>query len=158
MSCAGKPATASSFSAFHDTNTDCPVAALAGTAATFLTAIAGFALYIRNTNNLFFGSLAFINATMRLPGAVAVFFQLFLRQKTDLMVDEGLALRMLHMHDPAVGILILCFFSLTIFFLAITIIHDTRILPRKWAIASCLFVLIIPLEMVLRRVIEPMLL
>jgi hypothetical protein len=154
--CAGVTSTGlRTTSAFAEGTADCPAAALAGTVATFITAIASFAIYIRNTNNLFFGSMAFINATLRLPEAVAVFFQLLLRQKTDLTVDESLALRMLHLQDPAVGILILCFFSLTIFFLAITIIHDTRILPRKWAIASCLFVVIIPLEIVLRRVIEP---
>lgn len=156
--CAGNQPAVRLSSGFPEKNAGCPVAAVAGTAATFITAIASFALYIRNTKNLFYGSMAFINASIPLPGSVAVFFQLLWRQKTDLTVDESLALRVLHLQDPAVGILILCFFSLTIFFLALTIIHDTKILPRKWAVASCLFLVIIPLEMVFRRVIEPILL
>jgi hypothetical protein len=156
--CAGNYPMNRQPSAILETHTDCPEAAIAGVVATFLTAVASFAIYIRNSNILFFGSAAFINATIRLPETIAVFLQMLLRQKTDLNVDESIALRMLHMHDPAVAILILCFFSLTIFFLAITIIHDTMIIPSKWAIAACLFALIIPLDVLLRRMIEPMLL
>ncbi|HUN64530.1 MAG TPA: hypothetical protein VMW43_00400 [Bacteroidota bacterium] len=149
--CGGQAGPASVPSLVREDRTECPAASLAGTIATFATAIASFAVYARNTRRLFWGSMAFVNAAIRIPSGVAVFLQLLIGQKSDLAVDESVALRLLHQHDPAVSILLICFYSLTLLFLAITIVHDTRILPGKWMIASCLFVGIIPLELLIRR-------
>ncbi len=125
---------------------DCPVASLAGPAATFGLALLSFSLYMRFPGSLFFGSMAFINATMRLPETAWTFFQLLLNQKTDLKVDESAALQMLRLHDPAVGIVLLCFFSLVLLFLSVIIIHDTRKVPSKWLVALGCFIVMFPLE------------
>ena len=140
----------------NGTHTGGPLSSFAGTAATFMLALASFALYMRFPTNLFFGSMAFINAILRLPEAATVFFQLLLNRKADVAVDESTALALLRFRDPAAATVILCFFCLTIFFLAVTIIHDTRMVPKKWAIALGLFVAIIPLETLLWNVIAPM--
>ena len=137
-------------------HTACPLSSLAGTGSTFVLALLCFALYMRFPHSLFFGSMAFINAILRLPEAVTVFFQLLLNRKANLNVDESMALELLRFRDPAAATVILCFFSLTIFFLAVTIIHDTRMIRRKWLIALGLFLAMIPLENILWRVIVPL--
>ncbi|MBI1804399.1 MAG: hypothetical protein HY033_07860 [Ignavibacteriae bacterium] len=140
----------------NGTHTGCPLSSLAGTAATFCLALASFALYMRFPHSLFLGSMAFINAILRLPEAVTVFFQLLVNRKASVNVDESAAVALLRLQDPAAATVILCFFSLTIFFLAVTIIHDTRMVPKKWAIALGLFIVMIPLESLLWRLIVPM--
>ncbi len=134
----------------------CPIASLAGPVATFALALVSFALYLKFPGSLFLGSLAFINTTIRLPETVSVFFQLLFRQKTDLLVDESLALQLLHLHDPAVGVVLLCFFSLTIIFLAVIIVHDTRAVPSKWLVALGMFVIMIPLESFFWKIVARM--
>jgi len=134
-------------------HTECPMSSLAGTASTFVLALTCFALYMRFPHNLFLGSMAFVNAILRLPEAVTVFFQLLVNRKANLNVDESAALALLRFSDPAAATVLICFFSLTIFFLAVTIIHDTRMIQRKWLIALCLFAAMIPLENLLWRAI-----
>ncbi len=131
---------------FDGSHAPCPIASLAGPVATFALALISFALYLRFPGSLFLGSLAFINATLRLPETVSVFLQLLVHQKTDMVVDESLALQLLHLHDPAVSVVLLCFLSLAIFFLAVIIVHDTRAVPSKWLVALGMFVVMIPLE------------
>jgi len=140
----------------NGTHTGCPISSLAGTAATFILALASFALYMRFPHSLFLGSMAFINAILRLPEAATVFFQLLLNRKADVHVDESAAIALLRLQDPAAATVILFFFSLTIFFLAVTVIHDTRMVRSKWLIAVGLFVAMIPLESILWRLIVPM--
>ena len=137
-------------------HTECPASSLAGVVATFVLALASFALYMRFPRNLFFGSMAFINAILRLPEAVAVFFQLLIHRKTELHVDESIAISLMRLQDPAAATVILCFFSLITFFLAITIIHDTRMVRSKWLVAIGLFIAMIPLESILWRMIVPL--
>ncbi len=141
---------------FDGSHAPCPIASLAGPAATFALALASFALYLRFPGSLFLGSLAFINATLRLPETLSVFLQLLIRQKTDLAVDESLALKLLRLHDPAVGVVLLCFFSLTVIFLTVIIVHDTRAVPSKWLVALGTFVVMIPMESVLWKLVVRM--
>ncbi len=136
---------------------DCPVASLAGPVTTFLLGLASFAVYMRFPRSLFWASMAFINASIRIPETVSVFFQLLFRQRSDLSVDENVALRLLHVHDPALGIVILCFLSITLLSLTIIIVHDTRMVPSKWLVAGGLFVFTLPLETILWRLIVPIL-
>jgi hypothetical protein len=141
---------------FETPHTDCPIASFAGLAATFMLALVSFAMYMRFPQNLFWGSMAFINASIRIPETLTVFFQLFFHQKSDLPVDESVALNLIHMHDPVVGIVILCFFAITLLFLTLIIVHDTRMVPSKWLVAGGLFILMIPLETILWHLIVPM--
>ena len=140
----------------NGTHTGCPISSLAGTAATFMLALVSFALYMRFPHSLFLGSMAFINAILRLPEAATVFFQLLVNRKANLNVDESMALALLRLQDPAAATVILCFFCLTIFFLAVTVIHDTRMVRWKWVVALGLFVLMIPLESLLWGVLAPL--
>ena len=144
--CAGTAAESFPSMILEGSHAPCPLASLAGMATTFGLALLSFALYMRFPGSLFLGSMAFINATIRLPETIWVFIQLLIHQKTDLNVDESVALRLLNMHDPAVGIVLLCFFSLTIFFLSVITVHDTRMVPSKWLIAVAMFALMFPIE------------
>jgi hypothetical protein len=123
-----------------------PVAAAAGPIWTFFLAIVSFGLYLHNPRNLFLGSMAFVNASSRMPETITLFLQLLLHNKTTLLTDESISLVLLRLNDPTISIVLLCFFSLTIFFLTITIVHDTKTVPLKWLIAAILFILLIPLQ------------
>ena len=135
---------------------NCPVASLAGPVVTFILGLVSFAVYMRFPRNLFWASMAFVNASIRIPETISVFFQLLFQQRSDLSVDENVALRLLHVHDPVVGIVILCFLTITLLSLTIIIVHDTRMVPSKWLVAGGLFIFTIPLETILWRLIVPM--
>jgi hypothetical protein len=123
-----------------------PISSAAGTAWTFLFAVASFALYLRFPNNLFLGSLAFVNASIRIPQTVSVFLELLFTGKAATGTDEGTLLLLIRLTDPTLSVLLMCFFSLTILFLTITVIYDTRTIPWKWGVALALFLAIPPLD------------
>jgi len=154
--CGGTTISWSDPLSFDVPTVECPVASLAGLIATFLLGLVSFAIYMRFPQNLFWGLMAFINASMRIPETIRVFLQLLISQKSDLPYDESVALNLLHVHDPVVGIVILCFLSITLISLTVIIIHDTRMVASKWVIAGSLFIVMIPLETLLWRFLAPM--
>ena|SRR5689334_14583365 len=136
-----------------DVHTATPAGAVAGPAWTFFLALLSFTLYMRFPRSLFLGAMAFVNASMRLPETVTVFLQLLFTNRTQIVVDESLSLALIRLNDPTLSVILLCFFSLTILFLTVTIVHDTKMVPWKWAVAVTLFFLIAPLQSALWRVL-----
>jgi hypothetical protein len=135
----------------------CALSSAAGPLATFVLALVSFAVYLRFPRNLFVGSMAFINAAARLPETIGVFAQVFLHNRSTLAVDERFSLSLIHLQDPTLGMLILCFFAITIFFLTIIVVHDTKTVPWKWLVAFVLFVILGPLQQVeWKFVLEPL--
>jgi hypothetical protein len=130
----------------HGIQSISPLAAAAGPIWTFILALLSFGYYVHNPKNLFAASMAFVNASCRLPETVTLFLQLLLHNKTTLLTDESFSLALLKLDDPTISIVLLCFFSLTLLFLTITIIHDTKMVPWKWLIAFILFVCLIPMQ------------
>ncbi len=145
-----------SYIEISDMKLNCPFAAVAGPAWTFLLALASFAYYLHHPCNLFAGAMAFVNASSRIPETVTVFFQLLLHNKTTLIVDESLALSLFRLKDPTVSIVFMCFFSIIIVFLTLTIINDTKTISRKWLVALVLFVALIPLKYLISIVVIPL--
>jgi len=141
----------------HGGTVHCPLASLAGTVWTFGLALASFAVYLRFPGNVFFASMAFVNASARIPETIMVFFQLLFHNKSKLIVDESTSLALLNLKDPTLSTVIMCFFSLTVIFLTVTIVHDTKMVPWKWLVALSLFLAIGPLENVLWNFLAPML-
>ena len=134
----------------------CPLASVAGPIATFGLALGSFALFMRSPRNLFFASIAFVNASARLPESVSVFHQLLFYQRPRLGVDESALVDLRHFSDPTIATVVLCFFSLTLISLTITVIHEAKMLPWKWLVAPGLFAVMIPLEKVVWTVIGPL--
>lgn len=139
-----------------DGESDCPAAAFAGIVSTFLLALLSFALFIHHPRNLLLASMAFVNAATRVPESFIVFFQLMFRQGATHVADESVALQLMHFKDPTAFVVILCFYTLTLLFLTITVIHDIKFIPHKWLIASLLFAALIPFENLLWRIIAPL--
>jgi hypothetical protein len=117
-----------------------PLTALVGLIWTFLLSLGSFAFFLHHPRSLFATSMAFINTALRLPEMVAVFLQFLLYNRTTLVVDESYSLLLLRLNNPAMSILFLCFFSLSMIFLLMTIIHDTKTIPWKWLVAIILFI------------------
>ncbi|MBI3766335.1 MAG: hypothetical protein HY277_07530 [Ignavibacteriales bacterium] len=134
----------------------CPISSVAGVSSTFVLALASFAFYMKYPRNLFAASMAFVNASTRLPETVTVFLQLVIHNKTHLVVDESSSLSLIHLKDPTIAVIIMCFFSLTVIFLTIIVIHDTKTVPWKWLVALTLFCLLGPVENIFWRLIAPM--
>ena len=114
---------------------NCGISSAAGPLWTFFLALLSFALFLRHQESLFFSSMAFVNACYRLPHAVGMIYRLSLSNRTAIPADESLSLALVNIKDPSGLIAILFFYSLISTFLAITIIHDLKILPAKWLIA-----------------------
>ena len=140
----------------HGMTSDSPVAAAAGPIWTFMLALVSFWFYLHNPKNLFAASMAFVNASCRLPDTITVFLQLLLHSKTTMLTDESFSLTLLKLDDPTISIVLLCFFSLTLFFLTIIIIHDTKMVPWKWLVALLLFISMITMENIIWKVISLM--
>lgn len=117
----------------------CPTGVLAGPVATFALAVISFALFMRSPRNLFFASMAFINASARIPDAVSAFFSLLVHQKPQAGIDESALVDLLRYQDPTIATVILCFSLLTVICLTLIVVHDTHIIPRKWIVAPVLF-------------------
>lgn len=140
----------------YDTQSTCPHSAVAGPVWTFILALASFGFYLHDPRNLFAAAMAFINASSRIPETITVFLQLLIHNKTTLIVDESIALSLIKLKDPTISIVFMCFFSITILYLTITIIHDTKMIRWKWLVALTLFVLLIPLEGWMWRIVAPL--
>jgi len=117
----------------------CGMSALAGQSWTFGLAILSFALLLRYPRNLFLMSMAFINATARLPEAVTVFLQYLIHSRTVLHVDESVSLTLIGLTDPTIPTVIMCFYSLLLLFFSIIVVHDVKAVRYKWTIALGLF-------------------
>lgn len=139
-----------------DMQSNCPLAAAAGPAWTFMLALASFGYYLHNPRNLFAAAMAFVNASSRIPETITVFLQLLVHNKTTLIVDESLSLYLFNLKDPTISIVFMCFFSITIVFLTLTIINDTKTISWKWLIALVLFIALIPLEYIILEVVAPL--
>jgi hypothetical protein len=135
---------------------DCPPASLAAILTTLGLALGSFGLFIHHPRNIFLASMAFVNAASRLPESFIVLFQFVVRRKATHVTDESVALQLLHFKDPTAFIVILCFYTLTILFLSITIIHDVKMIPRKWLVAAILFLGLLPLENLLWNILIPL--
>ncbi len=122
--------------------TPCAVGALAGPVWTLGLGLASFALLLRNPNNLFFASMAFVNATTRLPQTVTVFVQLLMHNATRLVADESSSIALLGLRDATIPTVIMCFYSILLVFFSVIVVHDIRRVPYKWAVAlGCLLFL-----------------
>jgi hypothetical protein len=130
---------------------DCAEASFAGIVSTFILAVASFAFFIHYPRSLFLASMALVNATSRIPKSISVFLDLLIHQQTKLPIDESVALKLIHLKDPTASLVILCFYTLTLIFLTITIIHDIKTIRWKWPIAITLLLLMSPLESVLLK-------
>ena len=140
----------------HKDQSVCAVASLAGVSWTLFLAIISFALFMRHPKNLFLASMAFVNASTRIPETVTVFLQIMFHNKAKLVVDESTSLSLLHFQDPSISIILLFFLSLITIFLTVTVIHDTKTVPWKWLVAFVLFLSIVPLENLEWRFIAPL--
>jgi len=137
-------------------HTTCPLSSALATCWTFCLAIVFFALYLRHPRNLFLGTMAFVNASIRLPETITVFLQLLFSSRYRIPVDEYRSLALLGLKDPTISVLLMCFFSLTVLFLTISIIHDTKTVPWKWGVALVLFILLGPIQNLIRLCFLPM--
>ncbi|GEM_PF-2071033 len=133
--------------------TDCPLSSLAAVSATLILALGSFGIFIHSPRNLFFAAMAFINATARLPEAITLLSQFVVNKQSKLISDESSALTLLHFKDPTAYTVILLFYVVSLFFFAVTIIHDARALRGKWLIALALLLLMWPLQQILSKLI-----
>ena len=136
-------------------NAECPLSSVAALSATIALAFVSFGIFVRAPKNLFLAAMAFVNATTRLPEAVTLLFQYVIRQKTKLLSDESIVLKLLIFKDPAGETVLICFYVLCLFFFTVIIIHDTKRVPWKWLIALALFVALGPFQEYLLRFIAP---
>lgn len=117
----------------------CGMSALSGAAWTFGLALASFALLVRFPGNLFLMSLAFVNASARIPDSVTVFLQYLINNRSSLVVDETVSLSLLGPVDPAIPTMLMCFYSLLLIFFSIIVVHNVKTVRFKWPIAIVLF-------------------
>ncbi len=118
---------------------DCGLSALTGQIWTFGLAIVSFALLLRFPRNLFLMSMAFVNATARLPEAITLFLQYLINSQASLRVDESVSLSLMGLTDPTIPTVIMCFYSILLLFFSIIVVHDVRAVRYKWPIALGLF-------------------
>jgi len=124
----------------------CGMSALAGQAVTLGLGLVSFAFFLKYPRNLFFASMAFVNATARLPETITVFLQYLIHNETTLHVDESVSLSLIGLHDPTIPTVIMCFYSLLLLFFAIIVVHDLKSVRYKWPIAFALFALMGTIE------------
>ncbi len=141
---------------FHGTQDGCAGAALAGPVWTFGLALFSFALLLRQPQNLFFASMAFVNATIRLPETITVFLQLLINNNIKLVVDESSSLSLIRLHDMTIPTVIMCFYTITAIFFAIIVVHDIKKVPYKWVVAFVCFLLLGSIENVVWDVVKPL--
>lgn len=135
----------------------CGMSALAGEAWTFGLALASFALLVRFPGNLFLMSMAFVNASARIPESVTIFLQYLINNKTSLHVDETVALSLMGPVDPAIPTVIMCFYSLLLLFFSIIVVHNVKTVRYKWPIAAVLFLAMSFIERGILRALGPLL-
>jgi len=134
----------------------CGMSALAGQAATLGLGILSFAFFLRYPRNLFLASMAFVNATARLPETLTVFLQYLIHNETSIRVDESVSLSLIGLHDPTIPTVIMCFYSLLLLFFAIIVVHDLKSVRYKWPIALMLFGLMGYIEVGVMWLIGPL--
>jgi hypothetical protein len=117
----------------------CGASALAGALWTLGLAVGSFALLVRFPGSLFLMSLAFVNASARIPESVTVFLQYLINNKTTLRVDESLSLALIGSVDPAIPTVIMCFYSLLLICFTIIVVHNVKVVRYKWGIALSVF-------------------
>jgi hypothetical protein len=127
---------------FHTAEAPCALGSLAGPVWTFALAIASFAVMLRRPHNLFFSMMAFVNASIRLPETLSVFFRLLVHDVAEKGIDEGSSLGLLRLHDQTIPTVIMCFYSIMVVFFALIVVHDMRRVPYKWAVALGLFLVL----------------
>ena len=141
---------------YTENESGCPSAALAGIVSTCLLAFGSFALFLHHPRNIFLASMAFVNASRRVPESFIVFFQLLFKREATHISDESLSMQLLHFKDPTAFVVILCFYTLTMLFLSMTIVHDVRIVKHKWIVAAALLIILVPLENFFWKVLSPL--
>ena len=128
---------------------------VAAPSVTLLAALISFAAFLRFPKNLFLGALAFVNAIVRLPETVTLFIQLFFRPRPVIVqVQDGAILSVAH--NPTAEIVVLCFLSLTLLFVAVAIIHEMSSVKRKWLVALAVYAALIPLQPLMMKIIAPL--
>ena len=128
---------------------------VASPSATLLAALVSFAAFLRFPKNLFLGALAFVNAVVRLPETLTLFVQLFFRPRTVIPpVQDGAVLSVAH--NPTAEIVVLCFLSLTLLFVAVAIVHEMTTIKWKWLFALAVYAALIPLQPLLMKIIAPL--
>jgi hypothetical protein len=123
----------------HSAESPCALGSLAGPVWTFGLALASFAVMLRRPHNLFFAMMAFVNASIRLPETLSVFFRLLVHDVAEKGIDEGSSLGLLRLHDQTIPTVIMCFYSIMAVFFALIVVHDMRRVPYKWVVALGLF-------------------
>jgi hypothetical protein len=124
----------------------CAMSALAGQAWSFGLALASFALLVRFPRSLFLMSLAFVNATARIPESITIFLQYLIHNRTSMNVDESAALSLIDAADPAIPMVIMCFYTLFLLFFSIIVVHNVKSVRHKWPIAFGLFLVMVYIE------------
>jgi hypothetical protein len=132
-----------------------PLVSLAGPVWTFGLALIALPLFLRTPSNLFYASMVFVNAGMRLPETVRLLVELFGNGRALTPGDEANALALLPFSDPSAMTAVLYFYLLLSVFLVLTVIHDTKVVPWKWGIALVLFATLVILKLPLSGLIFP---
>ena len=128
---------------------------VAAPSVTLLATLISFAAFLRFPKNLFLGALAFVNAIVRLPETVTLFIQLFFRPRPVIVqVQDGAILSVAH--NPTAEIVVLCFLSLTLLFVAVAIIHEMSSVKWKWLVALAVYAALIPLQPLMMKIIAPL--
>ena len=128
---------------------------VAAPSVTLLAALISFAGFLRFPKNLFLGALAFVNAVVRLPETLTLFIQLFFRPRTMIPpVQNGAVLSVAH--NPTAEIVVLCFLSLTLLFVAVAIIHEMNSVKWKWLVALAVYAALIPLQPLVMKILAPL--
>jgi hypothetical protein len=135
----------------------CGMSALAGQLWTLGLAVVSFGFLVRLPGNFFLMSMAFVNASARIPEALTVFLQYLINNKTSLHVDESVALTLIGPVDPAIPTVIMCFYSLLLIFFTIIVVHNVKVIRHKWPIALCLFAAMTFIEQGILWLLGPML-
>lgn len=135
----------------------CGMSALTAAAWTFGLAVVSFAALVRFPRSLFLLSLAFVNASARIPESLTVFLQYLINNRTSLRVDESVALSLMGPIDPAVPTVIMCFYSLLLLFFTIIVVHNVKVVRYKWPIALALFAGMVFIERAILFLLSPLL-
>jgi hypothetical protein len=139
-------ATVAFMTELHPPHSQCGWSALAGVGWTLALALASFAALLRLPGNLFVASMAFVNATARLPEIITVFLQYLIHGRSLRPVDESLSLGLLGPIDPTIPMVISCFYAIGSISFAVIVVHDTKGVKYKWLVAAALLALMPLLE------------
>ena len=71
-----------------------------------------------------------------------------------MQVQDGAILSVAH--NPTAEIVVLCFLSLTLLFVAVAIIHEMSSVKWKWLVALAVYAALIPLQPLMMKIIAPL--